>query len=349
MKFIAATSQLADGLRKVRGQLRNSIPILSNVFIEASGESLFLTTDNLEQRITVEIPARVEAGGKFTFPHSRLLSIIQSIASKDTQITLNGESAKIVSGSLKATIAGLPITDFPAAVSMEGAKTLSVDGLSQSLKKVAYAAGEDSKRPVVNAVYINSEVGKLAFAASDGNRINVFTTDIDADVAAIVPLKAIHSMIDLCGGQCELSYNGSALIVRGDGFTFYTKLMEGVFPSYRRFIPEPRETVITAPKASVLAAINAVSAMNNETPSIQITSGDAVVASQIHPMAGEVSMEIDGAKGPQAAIKCSINYLKEAIASLDGEVANIEIGGPIDPIVIREGKLEAVIMPMRIL
>ena len=68
MKFNVNKAELIDKLQKVTNIIgtRSTLPILSNVMIEAQGNSITLTTTDLEVRISTKVEAKIEREGKTT-------------------------------------------------------------------------------------------------------------------------------------------------------------------------------------------------------------------------------------------------------------------------------------------
>ena len=102
MKFKLNRDHFANGLQQVSNvvPLRPTMPILSNVLIEATGDQVSLTTTNLDLGIRCIIQADVQTEGTLTLPVRKLLDIVRGLPSMDVEVeALDAEHAKVSSGS----------------------------------------------------------------------------------------------------------------------------------------------------------------------------------------------------------------------------------------------------------
>ena len=88
MKFSLAKQVLLDGINKVAGVVstRPSMPILSNVLLDASNGELSLTTTSMELTILTKVSCVVEKPGAITLPAKKLQSIIRELRDGEVSI-----------------------------------------------------------------------------------------------------------------------------------------------------------------------------------------------------------------------------------------------------------------------
>ena len=79
MKFSVSKDKLLEGLSTVQNVVntRTTLPILSNVLLQASDGEIRLTTTDLDVGIRGSVAAQVERGGATTLPARRLFSIVR--------------------------------------------------------------------------------------------------------------------------------------------------------------------------------------------------------------------------------------------------------------------------------
>ena len=58
---------------------RQTLPILANVLVEASGETVRVTATDLEVGARVTVPAKVAQAGTITLPARKLLEIVKEL------------------------------------------------------------------------------------------------------------------------------------------------------------------------------------------------------------------------------------------------------------------------------
>ena len=90
MKFKVNRNHFFNGLSSVTNVVGNraTMPILQNVLIEAEGDTITLTTTNLDLGICCRIKASVSSPGRITLPVKKLVPIIRALSSSDTIVEL---------------------------------------------------------------------------------------------------------------------------------------------------------------------------------------------------------------------------------------------------------------------
>ena len=96
MKFKVNRNHFFNGLSSVTNVVGNraTMPILQNVLIEAEGDTVTLTTTNLDLGICCRIKASVSSPGRITLPVKRLVPIIRALSSADTIVELTGKDRR---------------------------------------------------------------------------------------------------------------------------------------------------------------------------------------------------------------------------------------------------------------
>ena len=117
MKFKINRDHFSNGLQQVLNVVgsKASMPILSNVLIEAVGETLSVTTTNLDLGICARIKASVEDEGAITLPVKRLATIVKELPNSDVSVEASpNNQVKIASGGSLFKIMGITRDEFPA-------------------------------------------------------------------------------------------------------------------------------------------------------------------------------------------------------------------------------------------
>ena len=176
MKFSVSKDKLLEGLSTVQNVVstRTTLPILSNVLLQASDGEIRLTTTDLDVGIRGSVEAQVERTGATTLPARRLLSIVRELPSSEIYFDVDAKNlASIRSGSSYFKILGLPEEEFPSLARFEEAKifTIAQKDLKDGLKKTSYAISADETRYVLNGILFSFKDNKLTLVATDGRRL----------------------------------------------------------------------------------------------------------------------------------------------------------------------------------
>ena len=122
MKFKINQDHFSNGLQQVLNVVgsRATMPILSNVLIEAEEGHISLTTTNLDLGIRCRIKADVSEPGGITLPVRKLATIVRELPQNDVFIeTGDNNQAKITSGGSLFKIMGISTEEFPPLPSFE--------------------------------------------------------------------------------------------------------------------------------------------------------------------------------------------------------------------------------------
>ena len=363
MKFTISKQSFLDALQQVQHVVstRTTLPILSNVLIEAKGSELKLTTTDLDVGVSGTVMADVEKEGATTLPAKRLVSIIRELPAENVEITVDSKNyASIKSGPSFFKIIGLGEDEFPPLPKFEEAKEymMSQEVLLDSLKKTSYAISNDETRYVLNGIYTSFKDGKITLVATDGRRLAMVENDLEfpssheADV--IIPSKAVAELqrlltdkgdviIRLADSQVAFEINGSHLV---------SKLIEGNYPNYRQVIPNNTSERIQIGREAFLETVRRVSLIaSDKSNSVKLAFG----ANSIDVMAntqdvGESSERIDVTySGAEFAIAFNPEFLMAPLKNLDTQDVYLDLIDEMSPGVIRiDGTFLYVIMPMRV-
>ena len=150
MKFSVTKDKLLEALQQVQNVVstRTTLPILSNVLLQANETELHLTTTDLDVGVRGTCEAHVDKPGATTLPARRVFNIIRELPSSEIQIDVDGKNAaSIRSGQSFFKILGLPEDEFPPLPKFEGAKvvTMRQKDLRDGLRKTSYAISTDEK------------------------------------------------------------------------------------------------------------------------------------------------------------------------------------------------------------
>src|SRR6202023_2202067 len=116
MEFTVSRADLVRELNLSQGvvEKKTTIPILSNVLLEADGNKIVLTATDLELGIRCSCAARVKKSGAGTIPARRLLDYIRLLPDGDVQVKIQENHwASLVCGRSRTRIAGMSRESFP--------------------------------------------------------------------------------------------------------------------------------------------------------------------------------------------------------------------------------------------
>jgi DNA polymerase-3 subunit beta len=372
MKFKTNRDHFANGLAQVLNVVgsKATMPILSNVLIEAEKDHLSLTTTNLDLGIRCKIKAEVKEPGSVTLPVKRLASIVRELPNSDVSADVSpNHQVKLTSGGSTFKIMGIGKEEFPALPEFgdEKAHTLDQSELLSMLRGVSYAQSQDETRYTLNGVYFNFKEGSLSLVATDGRRLAMISKEMQVPVAAsgaiILPAKTVAELSRLldkgekvkinfsdrrCAFQIGTDKDSSGLV---DSVYLYSKVVEGSYPNYQQVIPKETHQRIKLERELFLQCVHRAALVCSEKSNsvkVKLTSNLLEITAQ-SPDFGEAheSMAI-GYSGPDLHVAFNPAFLIDPLRSLSKDEVFLELKDEVSPGVFKTlDSFICVIMPMR--
>ena len=249
MKFTITREQLQEGLVAVAASVptKTTLPVLSNILVEATENGLRLSGTDLDIAVTTTVPASVDQEGALTLPAKKLVEIVRELPSAAIRVTSSGEQrVTIECGRAKFKLLGLPREEFPAfpAVNFSGGWSCAAGDVQKLIAHVAFAASTEESRPILNGVLWELRPERMRMVATNGHRLARMDVPATGGMAKgqadlIVPPKALDQIRRLFGDKDELEIAKSEnhLGFRSATTQVFTRLIEGPYPNYEQVIP----------------------------------------------------------------------------------------------------------------
>ena len=206
MKFKINRDHFSNGLQQVLNVVgsKATMPILSNVLIEAEKDHISLITTNLDLGIRCRIKAEVKEMGSVTLPVKRLATIVRELPNVDVGLdSTPNHQVKLTSGGSQFKIMGIGKEEFPPLPEFGDEKSFALEQseLVNMLTCVAYAQSADETRYILNGVYFNFRDGKLSLVATDGRRLALISKELEFPAGSagsiILPAKTVAELLRL--------------------------------------------------------------------------------------------------------------------------------------------------------
>jgi DNA polymerase-3 subunit beta len=363
MKFSVAKEKLLEGLQQVQNVVstRTTLPILSNVLLQAQGDEIHLTTTDLDVGVRGSCEANVEKEGATTLPARRLFNIVRELPSSEIQIDVNGKNAaSIRSGQSFFKILGLPEEEFPPLPKFEDAKVVTIrqKDLRDGLRKTSYAISTDETRYVLNGVLFSFKDNKLTLVATDGRRLAMVEIELEFprshEADFIVPTKAVTELQRLLAddGEIKVSMGSGQIAFDLNKTLLVSKLIEGNYPNYRQVIPSEAKERIKLERETFLNSLRRVSLLaSDKSHSVKLSFGkNNIDITATTPEVGEAKESLAVAyKGRDFSIAFNPEFLMAPLRALTEDEVFLDLIDEMSPGVLKiQTPFLYVLMPMRI-
>ena len=375
MKATIERATLLRALSHVQSvvERRNTIPILSNVLIDAQPQgTIRLMATDLDLQIDETIAAAVDQAGATTVSAHTLFDIARKLP-EGAQVELSAAEGRltVVAGRARFQLSTLPRDDFP--VIAEGELPTQFELPAETLKaiidKTRFAISTEETRYYLNGIFLHvaddggpaGGQAVLKAAATDGHRLARVTVarpeGAEAMPDVIVPRKCVgelRKLLDEVDGSVGVSLSPSKIRFDLGQAILTSKLIDGTFPDYSRVIPTANDKLLKLDPKSFMEGVDRVSTIATEkTRAVKMAvDRDKITLSVTSPENGAAAEEVPG---DYAAMPLEIGfnsrYLLDILHQIEGDSVEVHLADAAAPTLIRENDKSPalyVLMPMRV-
>jgi DNA polymerase-3 subunit beta len=387
MKIACQKSDLGQAINTASRAIspRSTLPILSNILLDAEEDSIRLTATDLDTGIRYVMRAQILEEGSLTVPAGILGDVIASLP--EAEVSLESEDGRLLvrCGKSDYTILTTPADEFPVVPEVTDDFTCSLPQglLKEVLRQTVFAASKEESRMIMMGVLFefvplsgrargNGAGSRLNVVATDTHRLAYKTTEIggegqtalEAKRSVIVPAKPLAELVRVLSDSEEetvrVHFTDSQVqfaIARtesGTAMTLVSRVLDGQFPNYENAIPKDAERKLTVDAKEFNSALRrvAIVARENMEKAVFRTQGDVVVITAESPEVGKAHEEVPATlEGGDIEIAFNVRYLIEALGNIEGDTVTLELTQPFLPGVLKSTASEDwlyVVMPMTI-
>ena len=356
MKLTIERGDLLNALSHVQNvvERRNTIPILSNILIEA--------VDSAD--------AVVESPGAVTAPAGTLFDVIRKLpGGSEVRLELKPENRQlsIRAGRSQFALPTLPASDFQTMTTddTETRFDMPAGDLRRLIDKTRFAISTEETRYYLNGVYLHATESDgqqvLRTVATDGHRLALAEMPAPAGSEAlkgvIVPRKAVaevRRLIDNIDGDVTVGVSDAKIVFQAGRAVLTSKLIDGSFPDYGRVIPKGNTKRLVIDNKSFEAAVDRVSTVSAErSRSVKLSLVDGKLTLAVnHTETGQGHEEIECDYTDDALeIGFNAKYLLDVTGQIEAEDVEFLFNDPASPALVldpADASARYVLMPLRV-
>ena len=377
MKFKVNRASLLEHLNHVSKALavKTPLPILTCIKCEVSEEGVSLTASDSDITIQTFLPIevnqtlvlKIEKEGKIALPGKYFIELIKKSNEETLEISANEQlQVTIKNGRNKYKLNGLDVVNYPNIDFIQSEQKITID--EKTLKKIihqtSFSAAVNLNRPILTGVQFAFKDDVLECVATDSFRLSKCFIEMDQSIEPIsftIPKKSLVELGKLLKDsteKVELVIQRNQVAFRFDYMSFQTRLLDGIFPSTKEFVPAAFNTEIGVEKSELYKAVDRASLMSKDQMSnvIRLRSfedEEKLVIIARSPEIGEIQEELDIniISGVSIDIACSSVYLLDALKAFEGDEIILGYNGTMRPFVINDvenKEMLQLIVPVRI-
>lgn len=343
---------------------RQTLPILSNILIVATGSNIECSATDMEVELVVRLENGVETEGSITVSARKLLDICRALRSEaDILLESSKDKITITSGRSRFSLVTMAGEEFPSVGEFEADIEFDVDAeaLRGLIARTQFAMAHQDVRYYLNGLLFEFMEGHVRAVATDGHRLAISDMDIEQkqplQKQIIVPRKGVAEMARMLSGVngiAKLSVSSNHLRISTEKQDLTSKLIDGRFPEYDRVVPKKGNHVVVADRVALKDGLSRASILSNERfKGIRLCMEKNCMRALAHNTDQEEAEEtIDVLyAGAPMEIGFNVTYIIDALGALNDDQVTLEFTDANSSCLITgkdENNSRYVVMPMRL-
>ncbi len=371
MKFQVSKIKIFKCLTHLQGIVdkKNTLPILSNILIEAKNNILILSSTDMDISIVEKLDCNVLEDGSTTINSQMFYDIVRKLDdNSDLEvISNNGKILTLRANGSRFSLSCLPKEDFPIIDQQNKGVSIKVNStvLFKLIDKTRFAISNEETRYFLNGLYFNvfeeNNKTNLTLVGTDGHRLAKFSHEIKQKISqvtgVIIPKKTINELSKLLSDldeEIEIILNSNKIIFFIGNLVFVSKLIDGTFPDYKRVIPKDNTNIVQINRNTLLSAVDRVSTIaNDKSPVIKFKLLKNII--NLNTINNDNSTATEDLNlnynGDELEIGFNSKYIMDIVNNLEDEIVTLNLKDGSSPITAQEESnpnLIYVLMPMRV-
>lgn len=374
MKLIIARQEFSQLINKAINIIspKPTIPILSNLLLEARNNQLILTATDLTVGIRCLTEAKILEEGATTVPAKKFASLIKELTAHHLEITVNPrDQIELLADSSLFKLHGMNKNEFPSLPDFAGAMRFQIKqgDLKDLFFRTSFAVSRDDNRYALTGVCMQIKNGSAAFVGTDGRRLarahHPIPTSPSFTGEYIFPLKAVEEIVknlaEAGEEECTVALTNDKVSITTKDTVLITKLLAGDYPDVGRVIPEKSETVVSLHREELMTLLRQIALFTTDNShSVRFTfeEGELKLTANTSDVGeGKVSMSVNY-RGPRLEAAFNPLFFLDILRHSKQETVTLGLTDAYNPGVITDTDVSTrhtssptalfIIMPMRL-
>jgi DNA polymerase-3 subunit beta len=372
MKISVERNDLLRSMSRAQAivERRTTIPILSNVLIEARGDSLTLRATDLDIELLDSVKAVVEKEGAVTVGAHTFYDILRKLP-EGSRVMLDldplNQKINVMAERSRFSLTTISVDDFPVMASSEYdfSFSIKVSELKRLFEKVKFAMSMEETRFYLNGVFFHEFNGGkaklLRTVATDGHRLAKIDSTLPENASGlpgvIVPRKTVSELrmiYESTEENVNISVSETKIRFSTKNLSLTSKVVDGTFPDYDRVIPKDNTKRLVIDASEFAKSVDRVATVSSERArAVKLSlNTEKLILSVNAPETGLAIEEIPVVfEGEEIEIGFNAKYLQEISNQVESGEAIFLFNDVGDPVLMKDSNDDTavyVVMPMRV-
>ncbi len=369
MEFVVQKGEMLRELQYVQGvvEKKTTVPILSNLLLETTGNTLVITGTDLDVTIRCSCPAAVKVAGSVTVSARKLFNIVRLLPDSEIHFKMSGgdEWVAITCQRSRFKVASLSKENFPDVPQVDSERLeLPAASVRFMISRCIFAITQEESRFALNGALMILRPNQMMFVATDGHRLALVsaTTEIpgvEGEMKNLVPKKTLVELVKLAASghdTIQFAKDSNHLLFQVGERILISRMLSGQFPNYEMVIPKDNDRDVKIDTVELSDTLKRVAIMADEQSraiKLNLSEGQLDVSSNNADLGeAKASLPVEF-EGETLSICFNAGYLLEFLSVLDSEKVTLQLRdgetqGLFSPADDEEYSYQYVVMPMQL-
>ena len=366
MVFLIKQNILLDGLNKASGPTttKQNFPVLNSVLIETTNNNkIKLTTTDLNTTIITTLDAQILKQGKILVPFKQFISIIHEFPQNEITLELLKNNLSIKCENIELEITTLNTNEFPKTDQPKNISLIKIDPqeLLYMIRLTSFSVGHEDTNYVLNGVLFEITNNTIRGVSTDGKRLSIITRklpqnqpELKTKINFILSTRTINEIQKILKDKEEeiffyIEDNSVGFDLKN--IKIITRPIEGEFPNYSQYIPEPQTNKLTINKNDIFSSLKRAALFS--TPDYQSVTlelkKNKIIINKATPHIAKIKEEINCQyTGKYFSVGFNPHYLIDVLKNIEEPSVNFEFVPPDNRAVLKKEDYIHIIVPMTI-
>jgi len=348
---------------------KTTLPILTGIFLEATGDTLTVRATDMEVAIQYQLACQVDEEGKLVVPGKYLLELVKKLPENEIILEKPGNtnSLTIFYENSQVTIYGYDPDEFPNLPQFENELIFLMDppSFTEMIKKVTIAASHDESRPLFTGTLWESQGNSQFLVSTDTHRLAYYRNvvqdpipDFSVVISSRTLMEAARLMSDF-EEPIQVALAKSQICFKNNFLAYHARYLEGQFPDYQQVIPKEFSGTIRVNSNKLHSAVERAALLSRNESNKRaniiklMISDDCLIITSNTPEVGQINEEISCYyDGEPMEIGFNARYLLDVLKVLDAEELYFKVTGPTGPAIIEpigQDNFTYLVLPVRLI
>jgi len=366
MVFLIKQNILLDGLNKVSGPTttKQNFPALNSILIETTvNNKIKLTTTDLNTTIIATLDAQIQKQGKVLVPFKQFMSIIREFPQNEITLELFKNNLSIRCENIELEITTLNTNEFPKIEQPKNISLIKIDPreLLYIIKLTSFSVGHEDTNYILNGVLFEITNNTIQGVSTDGKRLSVITRklpqnqpELKTKISFILSIRTINEIQKILKDkEDEIFFYMEENKIGFDlkNIKILTRPIEGEFPNYNQYIPEPQTNKLTINKNNILSSLKRAALFS--TPDYQSVTlelkKNKIIINKSTPHIAKIKEELNCQyTGKNFSVGFNPYYLIDVLKNIEELNVNFEFSPPDNRAVLKKEDYIHIVVPMTI-